>query len=79
METDGEFNVDYGKVKRMPHHKQVKNEKIEEFAKTMFSFVGVDELEVIEEDEMIELETIEEVDGLEIIEGDEMETIEAVI
>ena len=63
METDGKFNVDYGKVKRMPHHEKVKDQKIEEFAKAMFRFVGVDELEVIEEDEMGELEeqTIEAV------------------
>ena len=39
----------YGKVKRVPKSKRVLDEDIELYAKTIFHFAGIDELETIEE------------------------------
>ena len=49
METDGKFNVEYGKVKRVPQSKRVEDAEIDLFARAIFNFVGVDELETVEE------------------------------
>ena len=49
MNDDGTFKVVYGKVKRVPKSKRVLDEDIELYAKTIFHFAGIDELETIEE------------------------------
>ena len=46
---DGKFNVEYGKVKRVSHSKRVEDAEIDLFARAIFNFVGVHELETIEE------------------------------
>ena len=49
MNDDGTFKVVYGKVKRVPKSKRVLDEDIELYAKTIFHFAGIDELETIED------------------------------
>ena len=41
---DGELNVDYGKIKKMPKNDSVTDEDIELFANTIFQFATTEEL-----------------------------------